>query len=164
MKCAPVYAASWGWLLCTSVAQAGSPCDGAMLSHLLPYAGSYEGRRLIGEAAIADPIANLLGERLGALRMNLNVAGPVELRACTLVVEGNAPHRGGEEHAIFALNLYTGSISAGILSAGRITLFSVERRYGDLPVSIRDWAAVASLGFEARTRPPEGVHLGPGIR
>lgn len=149
-------------LAVSGMADAAHPCDGGKLSKLVSYAATHDAARLLAEPAVAAQIKRQLGKDAAKLQRNLGVVGPVELRGCALALEGNAPHQGGEEHAYLEVDLFSGEVSAGILSGGRTTLYAGQPRYDFLSASLRDWATVAASGFRYRMAPPPNTRLHAG--
>ncbi|MFT4267101.1 MAG: hypothetical protein QM586_07755 [Xenophilus sp.] len=149
-------------LAVSGMAAAAHPCDGGKLSRLVSYTATYDAARLLAEPAVAAQIKLKLGKEAAKLHRNLGVVGPVELRGCALALEGNAPHQGGEEHAYLEVNLFSGEVSAGILSGGHVALYAGLPRYDLLSAALRDWATVAASGFRYRMAPPPNTRLHAG--
>ncbi|MDE2148772.1 MAG: hypothetical protein KGJ55_02820 [Gammaproteobacteria bacterium] len=147
-----------GLLTVSATAAAAPTCHGKLAS-LQVYAGGYDGRKLLAEPAVAVPLTKLLGPALRQLQKTLDVAGPVDLVGCNLVVAGNAQMKGGEEDAIVDINLYSGAVAAGIQSGRRIRIYAADADYSHLPIAVRDWAVVAATGFRYRARPPANTLL-----
>lgn len=147
-----------------TLAQTVHACSGK-LARLLPYAGGYHASALLAEPVVARPLERLLGPELGHLRRNLVVAGSVDLVSCDLVVLGNAEHAGGEENAIVAVDLDTGSVSAAILSRGPIDVdidpagAPAGSGYDRVPLAVKNWLAVVYTRFYFRSRPPAAARL-----
>jgi hypothetical protein len=133
-------------------------CEGK-LSRLFEHAGGYDTDAILDDPLVAVELRRLLGSELEHLRENLGVRGGADLKSCDLVIEGNANHRGTEENGIVTVNLVSGAVAAGILSAGRITLYAVGDGYFSMPLAIRDWIAVVAAGFNYRFEPPAGTQL-----
>ena len=138
------------------------------LAGLLHYAGSSRGD--ITTTLEDDPAVRARLERVPAsvrahLKRNLDVRGPVDLVACHLVLSGNAAHMGGEENAILDVNLYSGAVTAALLSHGRIIIYldqdpTAGSTYdAAVPVAVRWWAAMAANGFSAAAKPPPNARL-----
>ncbi len=156
-------------------ARASHACaaDGA-LAGLLRYAG----RDALGGAgqldtdpAVQGHLRRLPDNVREHLQRNLDVRGPVDLVSCHLVLEGNAEHQGGLENAILDVNLYSGAVTVGLLSAGRITIYlDADRTAGSsydaaVPRAVRTWAAVAASGFRLVEQAPAGARVvRPGSR
>lgn len=136
-------------------------CSGKF-STLSKYIGSDPGEFLrVGD--VSSRIQAVLGKSATQLLRNLEVSGSVGLIDCELTVEGNARHEGGEQNAILSFNIYNGATTAGILSGGKVTIFtsissaSDPAKYSYLPAHVRDWAFIATRGFNSRENPPAGV-------
>ncbi len=141
-----------------AIATAGEVCPGRW-SHLMIYAGSDETNQLLDEPKVSTALKALMGSELNHLRHNLDVRGAADLRGCDLVLEGNAPHAGGEENGIVSISLYSGTVAAAILSGGRITIYQNDSNYAAVPIGIKDWLAVVATGFNYRFAPPKGATL-----
>lgn len=141
-----------------SMALAGPRCSGE-LSRLMTYAGSYEADQLLDDPQVSTALKALLGPELEHLKRNLDVHGPVGLRGCELVLEGNAPHAGGLENGIVSVSIYDGTVSAGILSGGRITIYQNDSDYAAVPIGIKDWIAAVESAFSYRARIPNNATL-----
>ena len=146
-------------------AQACSP--NGRLSALAHYAGSQDGdfpTTLYGEPAVQARLQRLPPTVLTHLQRNLEVRGPVDLVACELVLSGNAAHMGGVENAILDVNLYSGAVTAALLSRGQITIYldrdpTAGSGYSAVPISVRRWAVSAATGFRAAEHPPPGTQI-----
>lgn len=97
---------------------------------------------------------------------NLMVTGPVDLISGSIVIEGNAPHKGGEEMAVLDLNLATGIIRAAIYSNTKIIIYSDKDKYDgildknnyeQLPTSILNWIVVVNNRNSYQTNRPKNV-------
>jgi hypothetical protein len=139
-------------------AAAQDVCPGAW-ARLLPYAGSYDTDALLGDRDVAAALSSLLGAQRDHLLANLSVRGAADLVSCNLVIEGNADHRGGEENAIVAISLGSGTVAAAMLSDGRVKIYAVGDDYFSVPIPIKDWLAVAAAQFGYRFDPPANVDL-----
>lgn len=141
---------------------APAPACSGRLAPLLRYAGTYRGERLLAEQAVAEGLRRLPHAAAAHLRRNVEVAGPVALIGCHLVVSGNAPHRGGVEEAIVDVDVASGRVSAALLSAGGIAIFVHGHRYAAaVPLAIKDWIAVVYTRGYFRSHPPANARLIP---
>jgi hypothetical protein len=140
---------------------AEASCSGRF-ANLTALAGGDQGQ-FLRHPAVSSRLAQLMGPELTHLKTNLSVAGPVALVGCELVVEGNAPHQGGEQNAIVSFDLYYGIVTAVILDKGRVLVRSTINRardpndYSHLPAHVRDWIFVAANGFRSRVEPPANL-------
>lgn len=134
---------------------------------LMKYIGTNYGdlpKTLDADPAVYDRLRRLPPAVLAHLHRNLEVRGPVDLVSCHLVVNGNAAHEGGMENAIVDVDLYSGEVTAALLSQGRITLYvsrgaNANAAYNTLPTSVRWWAAMAATGFEAADHAPPATEI-----
>jgi hypothetical protein len=149
------------WLAC---AQA---CSGK-LAGLMSYAGTYTGEAhvpLDANPAVRTRLDRLPESVREHLARNLDARGAVDLIGCHLVLSGNAAHRGGEENAVLDVNLYSGAVTVGLLSRGRIDIYLDEDSTagtgytGSVPPAVRWWAAMAAGAFSAAQRPPPGTRV-----
>ena len=108
----------------------------------------------------------MMGKDYEHLNTNLMVTGPVDLISGSIVIEGNAPHQGGDEMAILDINLYTGIIRTAIYSRNKIIIYSDQEEYSNfidknkyehLPISILDWIAVVNTKLAYRINKPQNV-------
>ncbi len=137
------------------------------LAALISYVGTRYGD--LPATLDTDPAVQARLKRLPApvrahLKRNLDVRGPVDLIDCHLVVSGNADHMGGEENAVLDVNLYSGAVTAAILSHHRVIIYldrdpSAGSGYNAVPIAVRWWAAMAATGFDAANRPPAGTEV-----
>ncbi|MDP9422113.1 MAG: hypothetical protein M3Q19_04650 [Pseudomonadota bacterium] len=150
-------------LAASTTAEAACPGQFAKLTSL---AGGPRDQFLT-HPAVSQRMTRLMGQELTHLKKNLSVAGPVALIHCELVVEGNAPHKGGEQNAILSFNLYSGITTVAILDGRRVVLRSTLHRhrapdnYSHLPAHVRDWIFVAANSFRSRGKPPANVTILP---
>ncbi|HSQ60667.1 MAG TPA: hypothetical protein VLT84_09580 [Acidobacteriota bacterium] len=96
------------------------------------------------EGLLADPVvraglAGLRGLPIAHLKRNLGEHGPVGFGSGLVVVQGNAPHHGGQENAFLGVSLESGRVYAGLLTQGRIVVFANQGDYNALPEAVRDW-------------------------
>lgn len=142
---------------------AHAACAGKFAS-MAKYAGGPQSR-LLADPAIKVRVSALMGPALDRLKTSLLVGGPVDLIGCELVVNGNAPHQGGERNAILSFSLSTGRMTAGLMERERIYIVTspaapgVTFQYDWLPSHVRDWAVVAAQRFRTRGTPPANVTL-----
>lgn len=152
------FAVLTGALLFAAKAGAIETCSGS-LSDLVAYAGSDETDQLLGDSRVSAALKKTLGPELEHLLQNLSVKGSVDLIGCQLVISGNANHKGGEENGIVSIDLYSGVVTAAILSGKGIAVFTGDKSYDALPISIKDWLAVVYTEFYFRLRQPANVKL-----
>jgi hypothetical protein len=142
-------------------------CPGKFVS-LLKYAGESPDR-FLQEPVIRSRMRELMGPAQARLETSLSVRGPVALIGCNLVVEGNAPHQGGERGAILSFNVHTGQMTVGMLEQGQVTIVSPEAtdsrfHYSWVPAHVRDWAFVAADAFRSRIKQPMNVAVAPSYQ
>ena len=131
------------------------------------YAGTRDQHELLYEPVIAAQLRRLPSPARRHLLRNLAVTGSIDLVSCDLVIAGNAEHMGGAENAIVDINLYSGTLSAAILSRGRIDIYvdlagmPARRGYDMVPLSIKDWSGLAAEAFRVRMRPGRSTRVVP---
>jgi hypothetical protein len=144
---------------------ANAACSGRF-AHLKSFAGEYPDR-FLKNPVVQSRMSRLMGAELAHLKRNLLATPPVALIDCELVVEGNAPHQGGNQNAILSFNLYSGIMTVAILDGDRVLVRTTKHRYRDwsnyshLPAHVRDWIYVAADHFHSRGHPPSNVVLLP---
>ncbi len=138
------------------------------LAGLMHYAGSTRDdfpTALDDDPAVQARLQGLPTPVRAHLKRNLDVRGPVDLVSCHLVLSGNADHMGGEENAIIDVNLYSGAVTAALLSHGSINIYldkdpTAGTGYtAAVPPAVRRWAALAGTGFHADEHPPRKTQV-----
>jgi hypothetical protein len=110
-------------------------------------------------------LKKILGKEYQHFVSNLDIIGSVDLISGGICLEGNASHKGGEEMAKLDVNLYTGIVTAAILSKGKIDVYTDRKdykkhdqeNYMNLPISIKDWIAVLSTDLKYRFDKPKNL-------
>jgi len=160
----PVWAVllvSIAWPLAASAA-----CTGK-LAAMQAYAGNYVGdKNLLAAPAVAARLQQLPTALRQHLERNLDVAGPIDLIDCSLVLRGNAPHQGPEENAIVSVNLYSGAVTVAIHSRGHTDIYldqdpTAGSGYAAVPGPVRQWAVLADMGFPYQQPASVRVHVPP---
>jgi hypothetical protein len=149
------------FLALLAVADAANAACPGRFAYLAKYVGEIPDSALI-DPAISSRMTDLMGTQVRRLKTNLSAAVPVALINCELVVEGNAPHQGGQQNAMLSFNLYDGIMTVAILEGDRILVRATKHRHRDpsnyshLPAHVRDWIYVAANHFSlARNAPGE---------
>jgi hypothetical protein len=122
-------------------------------------------KNLLAAPPVAARLQQLPAAVRNHLKRNLFVAGTIDLVGCGLVLTGIAAHMGGEEGAIVDFNLYSGAVTLGIHSRGRIDIWpdnaaattSQHSLYNRVPGAVRNWAILADMGFPYQQ--PRTVHM-----
>ncbi|MCP5371514.1 MAG: hypothetical protein H6907_07225 [Hyphomicrobiales bacterium] len=128
------------------------------LGHLAGAIGTYGYDRVLGDPAVAAALAALTGGAdARTIAANMAVAAPIEFMDASLVLRGNAPHRGGEEEALVMVRLFDGTVRAALLHGGRMKLYASDERFDYLPKVLRDFLAPRA------DRPPPPARLPPGV-
>ena len=115
---------------------------------------------LLDEPAVQAELRELTGAAFDRLLHNLNVNAGVEYYGGALAVRGNAPHHGTEEEAVVCVQPYgTLRVHAAVLSAGRIAVYTREKKYQFLPTCVKDWITLVNTGHAGRFSQPANVRL-----
>lgn len=135
--------------------------DKAARAMVVRYVGTYDKEALLREPGVRAELQALAGARLRSLELALNVGGSIDFIDSHLAVSGNAPRRGGELEAVVCISPYGSPrrVHAALLEGREVTVFTREPRWDTLSTCVRDWAALARLGREARIRLPPAVRL-----
>ncbi len=129
------------------------------------FAGDYKSNEILEDKTVRPILKKILGKEYQHLINNLDVMGSVDLISGGISLEGNAAHNGGEEMAKLDINLYSGIITAAILSKGKIEIYTDRKGYNkqdtdnymNLPISIKDWIAVVSTDLKYRFDKPKNL-------
>jgi hypothetical protein len=90
------------------------------------------------------------------------VRGAIGYDGGSLVIAGNAPHKGGEEEGVVCVSPYSpGLVEAGIFSKGKITVFGSAQKYEHLTVCVKDWITQVNSGHRDRSTQPKNVSYAP---
>ncbi len=105
------------------------------------YVGTKPDSHFFALAAVHDPLAALMGERLDGFLRRFQVVQPIDKVARDIVAEGCLRDRCATEQAAFAIDLDTGQVAAAVLNHGRsIDIYSKNTTsYDDLPPGLRRW-------------------------
>lgn len=136
-------------------------------SHFKSFAGDYKSYDILEDKMLKPILKKILGKEYQHFVSNLDVVGSVDLISGSIVLQGNADHAGGEEMALLDVNLYTGIITAAILSKGKIDVYTDRKNYKkqdkdnymNLPISIKDWAAVVAANLKYRFDKPANLNF-----
>lgn len=147
-------------LLTTLFAQAQND-----FSHFKSYAGDYKSYDVLEDKKLKPILKKILGKEYQHFVSNLDVIGSVDLISGGIVLQGNAEHAGGEEMALLDVNLYTGIVTAAILSKGKIDVYTDRKdykkqdkdNYMNLPISIKDWVALIATNLKYRFDKPSNL-------
>ncbi len=129
------------------------------LGHLSQYIGTTNYEAIFDDPIVRRAMEKLLGDNVSHLRQNLKSRGAIDLEGPELVLWGGKPHEGNLERAVLIIDIYDGTVHAGIFSNGRTTIFSKvdkgtadyfepELLYGLLPEALRrfvQWDEIREL-------------------
>lgn len=110
-------------LIATNTAFAKPVLNDKDKQHLLTYLNSYNTQQFINDPLIKTQLKKLLGSELNHLKKNLDVHIVIGLSHGMIFVYGNAIHQGNSENGFLGINLYDGTVSAGLLTEGKIKVF-----------------------------------------
>jgi hypothetical protein len=128
---------------------------------LKKYIGNPDTDALLKEPAVRSRLEAMLGTQMPQLMRNLNVRSDVELVGGALALQGNAPHKGGEEEAIVCIADQgpTPHVEAAVFSKGRVTVFAKAPQYEYLMICIKDWITQVNSGHRDRMAQPKNVQV-----
>ncbi len=120
------------------------------LGHLSRYIGTTKYEAVFNDPFVRRAMEKLLGDNVSHLLQNMEVRSPIESEGSELALWGNKAHEAHLENAILIVDIYDGTIHAGIFSNGQTTIFSkVDKETGDyfepevvygfLPEALRRW-------------------------
>ncbi len=129
------------------------------LGHLSQYIGTTNYETVFDDSFVRRAMEKLLGDNVPHLRQNLKSRGAIDLEGSELVLWGGKPHEGNLERAVLIVDIYDGTVHAGIFSNGQTTIFSkVDKEtadyfqpevvYGFLPEALRRfvrWDEISEL-------------------
>jgi hypothetical protein len=134
----------------------------ALLAKYTATPGREDSDALLKEPAVQAELKRLVGNQLPKLMQNINVRGTIAYDGGSLVMAGNAPHRGGEEEGVVCVNPHApGLVEAGIFSKGKITVFGTAQKYEYLTLCVKDWITQVSSGHRDRMTQPKNVSFTP---
>jgi len=132
----------------------------ALLGKYTAAPGRDDSEGLLKEPAVNAELKRVVGNQLPKLMQNTNVRGAIAYDGGSLVVSGNAPHKGGEEEGVICVNPYSpGLVEAAIFSRGKITVFAAAERYEYLSLCVKDWITQVNSGHRDRTTQPKNVSV-----
>ena len=134
-------------------------------SRFKTYAGDYKSSEILEDKTLKPILKKILGKEYQHFISNLDVIGSVDLISGGIVLEGNASHNGGEEMAKLDVNIYSGVVTAAILSKGKIDVYTDRKdykkqdpdNYMSLPISIKDWIALIVTDLKYRFDKPANL-------
>jgi hypothetical protein len=132
----------------------------ALLAKYTAYPGREDSDGLLKEPAVRAELQRVVGNQLPKLMQNINVRGTIAYDGGSLVISGNAPHKGGEEEGVICVNPHSPSlVEAAIFSRGKITVFATAEKYEYLTLCVKDWITQANSGHRDRTTQPKNVSV-----
>jgi len=132
----------------------------ALLGKYTAAPGRDDSEGLLKEPAVSAELKRVVGNQLPKLMQNTNVRGAIAYDGGSLVVSGNAPHKGGEEEGVICVNPYApGLVEAAIFSRGKITVFATAEKYEYLSLCVKDWITQVNSGHRDRTTQPKNVSV-----
>ena len=132
----------------------------ALLAKYTAAPGRDDSEGLLKEPAVRAELQRVVGNQLPKLMQNTNVRGAIAYDGGSLVISGNAPHKGGEEEGVICVNPYSpGLVEAAIFSRGKITVFATAEKYEYLSLCVKDWITQVNSGHRDRTTQPKNVSV-----
>ena len=132
----------------------------ALLAKYTAAPGRDDSEGLLKEPAVRAELQRVVGNQLPKLMQNTNVRGSIAYDGGSLVVSGNAPHKGGEEEGVICVNPYSpGLVEAAIFSRGKIMVFAAAEKYEYLSLCLKDWITQVNSGHRDRTTQPKNVSV-----
>lgn len=148
-------------LLAAATAAQADP-EAAARAKIARYVGTHDGPALLAEPAVQRALRAAAGAKAGTVMRALGVLGPVDFVDGRLALAGNAPRQGGELEAVVCVTPHDPpQLHAALLEKGQVQVFPAGQRWDWLTLCVRDWAALAAQGRQARLKPPAAVRLGP---
>jgi hypothetical protein len=94
----------------------------------------------LSDATVSNQFKSLLGDKYPVFQTNMEVAGELHAEDGNLIVgSGNAPHDGGTNEAMFAVNTATGKYYAVLFTDGKtFNAFGVANMR-ELPAPLLQW-------------------------
>ena len=134
----------------------------ALLAKYTATPGREDSDGLLKEPAVQAELQRLVGSQLPKLMHNINVRGTIAFDGGSLVISGNAPHKGGEEEGVICVNPHSaGLVEAGLFSRGKIIVFGTAAKYEYLTLCVKDWITQVNSGHRDRTTQPKNVSFVP---
>ena len=132
----------------------------ALLAKYTAAPGRDDSEGLLKEPAVNAELKRVVGNQLPKLMQNTNVRAAIAYDGGSLVVSGNAPHKGGEEEGVICVNPFSpGLVEAAIFSRGKITVFATAEKYEYLSLCVKDWITQVNSGHRDRTTQPKNVSV-----
>jgi hypothetical protein len=132
----------------------------ALLGKYTAAPGRDDSEGLLKEPAVNAELKRVVGNQLPKLMQNTNVRAAIAYDGGSLVVSGNAPHKGGEEEGVICVNPFSpGLVEAAIFSRGKITVFATAEKYEYLSLCVKDWITQVNSGHRDRTTQPKNVSV-----
>lgn len=128
-------------------------------ARLIKFVGSYDCDALLADSLVDAQLGSLLGAELPHLITNIDVKGDIGFNSGMLVIQGNAPHRGGEEHGFIGISTYDGAVCAALLTEGKIVAYGRQSDYYALPYAMREWILATWAYVTLDGGPPPTVVL-----
>jgi len=130
----------------------------ALLGKYTADPGWHDSDGLMKEPAVRAELQRVVGNQLPRLMQNINVRGSIDHYGGSLMISGNAPHKGGEEEGVVCVHPHgPGLVEAAIFSKGRITVFATAEKYEYLTLCVKDWITQVNSGHRDRFTQPKNV-------
>jgi hypothetical protein len=141
-------------------AQARQAQAKALLGKYTADPGWHDSDGLMKEPAVRAELQRVVSNQLPRLMQNINVRSSIDHYGGSLMINGNAPHKGGEEEGVVCVNPYAPSlVEAAIFSQGKITVFATAEKYEYLTLCVKDWITQVNSGHRDRFTQPKNVQV-----
>ncbi len=128
------------------------------LERLSPTIGTYHYQQVLEDPDVQVTLKDRLSpDALAALKVNLQVAAPIDFIDGYLVLSGNRPHYGGEDSAMVWVKIYDGTVDIVLQQGGKTTLYSKAQRYEYLPGDLRARLAAPPAKMPWQALPPDVI-------
>ena len=130
---------------------------------LTRHVGTYNYDAVLNDKRVNAQLRNILSiDDLAHLKRNLKVHIPIATRDSCIILEGLAPHGGGNEEALLYVCLYRQQVLAAILSHDEVQVFTSDP-YSSLPKPFQAWV-YGTKNRDVYKQPPYVVMRMPDVQ
>ena len=132
----------------------------ALLAKYTAEPGRHDTDGLLKEPAVKAALQRVVGSQAAKLMQNIAVRGDVAYDGGSLVIVGNANHKGGEEEGVVCVIPFGPAlVEAGIFSRGKVTVYAAAEQYEYLSICVKDWITQVNSGHRDRFKQPQNVQV-----